>query len=181
MGRERYYVLVEGPSTSQDDDVILDVKLQSAPTPYHYVSLSLRNDYDVHFDNHAQRHAVAYKALIDEADNHLGWIAISVNDFSVRERSPFKEIFDPTELSTKNHYQEMAAQWGAILATSHARADKDSNASIVGHSVDKQIDEETNGRHAEFRALVREIAFEYAEQVYADWGEFKTGLLLRPC
>lgn len=62
LGKERYYVLIEGPSTSQDDDVILDMKLQSAPTPYTYLGASTQTKYNSDFgSNHARRHMVGYK------------------------------------------------------------------------------------------------------------------------
>ncbi|CAB9497550.1 Uncharacterized protein conserved in bacteria (DUF2252) [Seminavis robusta] len=188
-GRERYYILVEGPSEDQDDDIILDVKLQSHPTPYVYlVNDNTRADYDAHFHgNHAERHAVAYKALIDEADNHLGWMHLpntSGGYFSVRERSPFKKTYDPdgddSGVTNTGDYEELAAQWGAVLATAHARADQDTNE-YVTKSVDKQIDILTDGHHSEFRAQVRHIAYDYANQVVADYNTFVANLARSSC
>ena len=34
LGVKRYYVLIEGPSTGQSDDRILDVKAQGAPSAW---------------------------------------------------------------------------------------------------------------------------------------------------
>ena len=38
LGIPRYYLLIEGKSTSQNDDRILDVKRQGKPSPYAYLT-----------------------------------------------------------------------------------------------------------------------------------------------
>lgn len=174
LGRPRYYVLIEGENPdSNDDDRILDVKQQSKPTPYHYLSEEERIAYDRSFENDAQRHAAAYLALTKHTDDHLGWMQLSDGYYSVRELSPFKESLDTDKLNSEKRFIKLAEQWGIVLATAHARADKDFDEKLVPYSLEKQVDELTDGRHEEFRALVREVAFEYADQVEADWNNFK--------
>jgi hypothetical protein len=46
-----------------------------------------------------------------------------------------------------------------VLATHHARADKDWNSSVFPSSLGGQINALTNGDHAGFRALVRALTF----------------------
>ena len=70
----------------------------------------------------------------------------------------------------------MAEQWGAILATAHARADQDFDETLVPYSLDKQVDELTDHRHDEFRKIVRDVARGYADQVAADYAAFTTAL-----
>lgn len=38
LGTPRFYLLIEGPSADQDDDVILDVKRQGTPTAHAYIT-----------------------------------------------------------------------------------------------------------------------------------------------
>ncbi|GAB6042391.1 DUF2252 domain-containing protein [Endothiovibrio diazotrophicus] len=172
LGTPRFYVLIEGASGSEDDDRILDVKRQGHPTPYHYLGSAFTTWYDANFPNPAVRHAIAYKALDIHVDDLLGWMILSDGDYSVRERSPFKDSFDTTELTSDTRYNKLAEQWGAILAMQHARADKDYNAGYVPASFDKEVDEATDTHHSEFRAQVRDIAFSYADQVEADYQAF---------
>jgi len=172
LGTPRFYVLIEGESSSTDDDRILDVKRQISPTALHYLSDSARSDYLTTFANHAQRHATACRALTKHTDDHLGWLSLPDGDYSVRERSVYKEAFPTAELKRSSDYEATAAAWGAILATDHARADEDFAGGPLHHSVDKHIDEQTDGHHREMRRLVRGIAFSYAEQVDADFSAF---------
>jgi uncharacterized protein (DUF2252 family) len=168
LGTQRYYILIESETTSNSDDRILDIKLQGKPTPYYYISDTLG------FANDAERHAIGYKALSNNTDDHLGWLTFDNKNYSVRERSPFKKSFKTdVELSSETRFVKLAQQWGNILASSHARADKDYNSSYVADSLDKEIDNKTDGKHSAFRALVRDIAFSYANQVESDYQSFK--------
>ncbi|EGJ29470.1 hypothetical protein LYNGBM3L_63840 [Moorena producens 3L] len=181
LGIPRYYLLIEGETSSQDDDRILDIKFQSSPTAYDYLSQQEREKYDKNFNNEGQRHALAYRALTKHTDNHLGWMKLGDGYYSVRERSPFKETFDITELTKEKRFVKLAEQWGQVLATAHARADKDFDAALVPYSIDKQVDELTDGRHKEFRQLVREVALTYADQVEKDYGYFLEKLKPNSC
>ncbi|MEM1171054.1 MAG: DUF2252 family protein [Cyanobacteria bacterium P01_H01_bin.35] len=93
-------------------------------------------------------------------------------DYSVREISPSKKSLKTKKLKDKNSFIEVAQQWGKILATDHARADKDFDKKLVPYSLEKQVIKTTNGKHKEFRELVREVAFQYAEQVKIDYRSF---------
>ncbi|NEQ80242.1 MAG: DUF2252 domain-containing protein, partial [Moorea sp. SIO2I5] len=52
---------------------------------------------------------------------------------------------------------------------------------LVPYSIDKQVDELTDGRHKEFRQLVREVALTYADQVKKDYGYFLEKLKPNSC
>jgi len=173
LGTPRYYVLIEAATKSANDDCILDIKLQTKPTAYQYFSETEKMDYDIHSENDAQRHAAAYKALVYEADNFLGWLKLPDGYYSVRERSPFKETFPTDKLNTKEHLIDMAQQWAEILATSHEQASHHLHQSLA-----KQVYKETQTvtRQQEFSELVASIAFEYAAQVETDWQSFSTAL-----
>ena len=172
LGTPRYYMLIEGASSSQDDDRILDIKRQGKPTPYVYLGSSAQQTYNASFYNDAQRHALAYLATTAHTDDHLGWMLLSDGAYSVRERSPFKKSFDTVALDSTTSFNNLAEQWGTVMATAHARADQDFSTAFVSKSVDKQIDDLTNGYHSQFRSLVRSIAFSYADQVESDWQVF---------
>ncbi len=181
LGTPRYYVLIEGESDEPSDDRILDVKRQSKPTAYTFLGQKWQGEYDRRFKNDAQRHALAYRALIKDADDYLGWMELSDGVYSVRECSPFKDGILTTNLNSEQAFTDMAKLWGQILATDHARADKDFEQDLIPYSFEKQVDELTNGHHKEFRALVRQVAFEYAERVQADYEAFKAALKPNNC
>lgn len=178
-GTPRYYVLIEGDSTDDSDDNlddrILDLKLQQDPTPHIFAPNS---NYNSSFLHAADAHAEGYKALTTNTDDYLGWMEISSGgiappgSYSVRERSPYKDSFPAEELDGNSSFLGMAEAWGEILATSHCMADKDFKAAFVPYSFDKHVDELTDGKHAEFRSFVRDIATSYADQVLEDYATF---------
>jgi uncharacterized protein (DUF2252 family) len=181
LGTPRFYVLIEGETNDKDDDQILDVKQQSAPTPWWFLPYAERVQYDQNFSNHAARHAIAMNALVANPDPLQGWTTLGGTPFSVRSRSIYKESFPTDELTRTDDYQSLAEQWGIVLATAHARADRDFDDSLVSVSVDQEIHLLTDGNHAEMRALVRNLAFAYSAQVNDDYALFVDWLAPSDC
>ncbi|HSP80748.1 MAG TPA: DUF2252 family protein, partial [Myxococcaceae bacterium] len=176
VGVSRYYVHIEGPSSSQDDDRLLDVKDQRTPSAWPYLSLSAVSQTNATCGgNMAYRTVLAYKALGYRVDDHLGWMTLADGlTYSVREVSPWKDTFPTPELDTLTRFTRLAEQWGQVLATHHARADKDWDASVFPYSLDGEVRSRTNGDHAGFRAQVRALATDSADQVEYDYASFLT-------
>lgn len=172
LGTPRYYLLIEGETKSDDDDRLLDVKRQSKPTPYDYLSEGDRRQYDRQFENDARRHQIGYLALLGTVDNYLGWMQLADGFYSVREMSPYKDGISTDKLNKTDEMIEMAKQWGQILATDHARSDRDFDPQYIPHSLEAEVGELTDGNHKEFRQLVRSIATEYGDRVESDWKIF---------
>lgn len=174
LGATRYYVLIEGATTGQSDDRILDMKAQGAPSAAAWLApAAWTQTLQVCGGDHAVRSALAAKALGYRIDDHLGTTALSDGKtYTLRERSPFKATFDTTELTSLTRLQNLAEQWGALLATQHARADRDWDAAVFPASLDAEIDARTDGKHDAFRALVRALALDYADQVALDYQSF---------
>ncbi|MDQ7089255.1 MAG: DUF2252 family protein [Methylococcales bacterium] len=173
LGTSRYYILIEDKTKSVDDDRILDIKHQGKPTPYYYFNEAEKINYDRNIENDAQRHAEAYKALSHDADDFLGWMKLSDGYYSVRERSPFKETLPSDRLKTEKEFIEMAKQWAIVLATGHEHASR-----CLYHPLAKNVYALTKGRNKEFLETVREVAFDYADQVERDWHYFVDALAL---
>ena len=179
LGFNRYYVLIAGSKDDNPDHYrILDIKYQLKPTAYTYLGKSFQHQFDTNFEHHAQYYVAGYQALTRRTDEHLGWMYLDCDDagfqtgyYSVRERSPFKEAFPCEVLTTRATFSALAELWAEILAAAHARSNKDLPNAIWG-----LVDD----REAEFRAQVRQIAFEYADQVMADWQVFVSSLDLSP-
>ena len=169
LGTPRFYVLIH----DRDDgsERILDVKRQGHRTGYVFLDPSKQADFDAKFPNPAERQAKGYLALVRRADPYLGWMSLSNGRYSVRERSPFKEAFPGEVLDSRFPFAEQAEYWSQALAAAHSRANKD-----VAPAVHEKLDK----RDDEFRALVREIAFSYADPVQADWDSFVAVLDLGP-
>jgi uncharacterized protein (DUF2252 family) len=172
VSRSTIAIFIEGPGASQSNDRILDVKRQGAPAAYPHLNAQQRALLDRAAANHPSRTVQAYRALVADADDHLGSMTLSDGVYSVRERSPYKDTFPGEDLDTETRFGNLAEQWGAILATAHARADKDYRADLVSYSFEAQVDDLTDGFHGELRALVREVAHEYVQRVQNDYSTF---------
>lgn len=172
LGTPRFYVLIEGASAGDDDDRLLDLKRQGKPSAYTFLDTGARNAYDQQFHNEGQRHALAMNALTAHTDNHLGYLRLADGDYSVRERSAYKASFALQNLTSLTRLTKLSQQWGAILASAHASADQDYDKHYIDYSFDAQVDRITDTHHQEFRALVRQIALDYADQVAIDWQTF---------
>lgn len=174
LGVNRYYVLIEGSSTGQSDDRILDVKAQGAPSAWGWIDAEAEAmTEDASGGDAAARVVAAYKALGVHVDDLLGWMTLADGrSYSVREVSPYKESFPTDELVSDSDLESMAAQWGAMLAAHHARADEDWDDGVFGYGVDEAVHAATDGDHAGFREMMREQAIGYADQVEVDWVSF---------
>jgi len=175
LGVSRFYVVIEGDDDHHKYDCILDVKYQGKPTPYKYLGKAFQKAYDQQFKNDAQRQAIAYKALVKNTDDHLGWMKLGGEYYSVRERSPYKEAFPLDTLTTEKRFKKLAEQWGKILATSHSRANSDATNSKIDHAFDTAVHQLTHDKQKEFCHLVQKVAFTYADQTKLDWQAFKSG------
>jgi hypothetical protein len=119
---------------------------------------------------------VAQRALLTDVDDHLGWLALAGTaedgPYLVRERSPFKESFPGAELDSETRFTNLAAQWGSILATDHARADADFDPTYVPASLEAAVTLRTEAERPAFEALLWEVARAYAAQVSEDYASF---------
>jgi len=177
IGTPRIYALIEGPSSDVDDDRILDIKQQQLPSALAFTD---RTAYDDQFANHAQRHAIGYKALASDVDDHLGVMLLGPESFSVRERSVFKKTFRTNTLAAAD-YPTAAAIWGTILATAHARSDADAQGSLITTSVDDAITELVGARPRELERIIADLATDYAAQVGHDYERFVNELAPNDC
>lgn len=172
LGVPRYYVLIEGDSAAPGDDRILDVKRQGTPSGYPYIGDDERALTDAAAATPAERVITAYRAMSRDADDHLGWLALADGTYSVRERSPHKQTFPTRKLDNLDDFRSMAEQWGELLATAHARSDRDYRDELIDGSFDDALAARTEGRHHELRALVREVVRSHLPRVHADYRAF---------
>ncbi len=178
LGMARYYVLIEGPSASEDDDRVLDMKAQATPAPWPFIDLDVRNQILASTNgDQALRTVLAARALASQPDDHLGTLLLFGTRFSVRERTPARGTLDVNELSSPSRVLKLAEVWGAVLAIAHARADRDTSASLVPYNFENELLLRVGGNQEGFRARVRQVALSYAQQVAADHAAFSRVML----
>ncbi len=161
LGRWRWYALIEGDTTSQSDDRILELKQQVSPAPAALApgATTLAG---------GQRPALALQWLVNQSDPLAGWASVGAVPVLVKEKTPFAEDLAIADLTTSTIWDDSVRDVGRLLAAAHARADKDIAGTGVSYSTDAAIDNAITsmvGLQAETRAF----AVGYADQVAADW------------
>ncbi|WP_280549913.1 MULTISPECIES: DUF2252 family protein [unclassified Halomonas] len=171
LGLERYYVLIEGGQDHEHDDVILDVKQQTAPEGWRLMDSAEKRAWRRAFPHEGMRHAAAFVAIAEHPDPYLGWLHLGDTVFSVRERSPYKEDFPTHKLDGAKPYRQLVTQWGRILAREHLRGahalspdDPGRFARAVGTCVE--------GRGERCVDMVTTLALSYADCVRQDYRTF---------
>jgi uncharacterized protein (DUF2252 family) len=170
LGRYRYLLLVEGPSSSTGDDVILTMKQETAS------AVSIANPgampASVYGYNEGGRAAKGMKAGLTNTDVLVGYTAMSGMNFLLREKAPYDEDFDYTLLTTYAKFSEAVGYMGKALATVHSVSDQDYDATLISYSMDKQIDDVTANAKTAFKTETVNFATDYALQVQYDWQSF---------
>ncbi len=169
----RFYVLVEGPSASPDDDRLLEVKeTRDTPAIPDLAAFPSRQ-----FANNSQRAVYAQRTmqLDDQEDPLLGWAAIGAESFKVRERTKYQKglgVDDFAKGLSKGDWQPadlvaLARLTGALLARSHARAPRRDGGDALA-----AIAEQLHGREQDFVDETTRFADAYTDQVMRDFATF---------
>lgn len=170
LGRYRYWLLLEGPSSSTGDDVIVEMKQESSSSVRLGGQAGLPGSA---YENHqGERVARSLKAELSNADVLTGYSSLGGVPYFLREKSPYQQDFDYTALSSLSKWKDAAGYFGKALASAHALADKDYDASVVPYSEDKEITDLTNSHVSAFSSEVQSFARDYAQQVQYDYQAF---------
>jgi len=169
LGKLRYYVLVEGPTTSTSDDVILEMK-QAGTSAVATVDPG-RLPAAAYANNEGDRVARTAKAQLINADVLVGYTSVGSVPYYVHEKSPYQQDFDDTLLTTAGKLNSAATYFGQALASAHALSDQDYDASVVSYSIDKQVSDAVTSKSG-LKSETVAFAFDYAAQVSLDWQSF---------
>jgi len=170
LGRYRYYLLIDGPSTATSDDVILEMKQETDSA----VSIAASGNMPAWIYNYhnGERATKSMKAMLTNTDVLAGYTTLNALPFFIYERSPYQEDFNYTLLTTYTKFNEAISYMGKIMAKNHALADKDYDASLIPFSMDKEITDVINGDVSGLKTETLNYALSYAAQVKQDYADF---------
>lgn len=171
LGRYRYWVLLEGPSSDNDDDVIIELK-QEATSAVAIAAPGQMPDW-VYDSHQGKRVMKTMKALLTNTDLLAGYTTINSLPFFVREKSPYQEDFDYTELTSYSKFHDAARYAGKALATVHALSDKDYDDTLIPYSMDKEVTDIVPS-HSDLEDEILAFAEDYEAQVKLDYQSFLT-------
>lgn len=161
LGRFRWYVLIEGDTSSASDDRILELKQEVDPAPAQLApnATTLTG---------GQRPALALRWLVNEADPLSGWGSVGSTPVLVKEKSPFAEDLTIGALTSSTIWDDSVRDVGRLLAAAHSRADQDISGTGLSYSADAAIDNAITSVSG-LQTETRTFATSYADQVGADW------------
>ncbi|MBH8561008.1 DUF2252 domain-containing protein [Nostoc sp. CENA67] len=170
LGKYRYYLLIEGPSSATSDDRILEMKQEGSSAVAIAVPGLLPTS--VYGNHEGERVTVATKAMLSNTDPLVGYTTVNGIPFMVHEKSPYQVDFDYTLLTTKSKFMDAMGYAGKVVAKNHAISDKDYDAAIIPDSVDKEVTDIVSGNKSEFKDEIVNFALDYAAQVEYDYASF---------
>lgn len=166
IGVRRYFVLIEGPTNGQDDDIILNVKQQKAPAMLGNTFMPL--DYSDYVNDDANRTKTAYDALSAVVDPFVGALGGSAKTFLVRQLSAYDKDFNDSKFASFGEYQDFLKASAMAYAYANARADRN-----LGYSFEDSVSTVLNTDWATIRDTMVNLGEDYAKQVAADYGQYK--------
>ena len=170
LGRYRYYLLLEGSSTSSSNDVILEMKQEVASA----VSIAAPDNMpaSVYGYHEGNRVVKTHKAMLNNADVLLGYTTMNGLKFMLREKSAYQEDFDYSQLTSYSKFYDAAGYFGKVVAKNHALADKDYDSALIGYSIDKEILDAIGANSSGFITEILNFSVNYAAQVEQDYTDF---------
>jgi uncharacterized protein (DUF2252 family) len=172
QGVKKFYVLVEGPTSAQEDDVLLEVKEERLPSLFHVSTIS-PSLYASRFTNHAVRTVTANKALLNNVDDHAGSLQSTARPYFVHRISPWKKGLDPVDFKSKSDLQDFVKASAQALAYAHARSDRDYNTTYISYNFEDSA-LQAIAVWPQFKTTVAQLAESYSAQVIADYNSFTT-------
>lgn len=112
LGRYRYIVLMEGPTVSPQDDLILEFKEATTPSAS-YAGQSTRGE-------DGQRIVSAYRQMLPQADPYLGATRLGALTTYVRELLPDESV-NLEKVNTVSEYRDFLDSVALIIARAHSR------------------------------------------------------------
>jgi len=140
LGQPRYYLLIEGPTNSQSDDIMLDMKREPVPEWWNFVHLDVERA-NVHFSSEGQRICLGIHALTIYVDHDVGYLELNDGSYIIRGRSPWKGAVNIDALREPAEYQQFTDDLARITAINHCRADNDFSPIYIPYSFESALAE----------------------------------------
>jgi uncharacterized protein (DUF2252 family) len=170
QGVKKYYLLLQGPSSSNSDDILLEIKEQKLPSLFLEGSLSVAT-YNSWFTTHANRSKTALKALLVNADNFSGAINGISLKYMVRKMSPYKYGFEPKDFTSKTDFNNFLKYAARAIAYAHSRSDNDYSSTYVNYNFENSALSAISAWPST-KSTIRDMGESYANQVVVDYNYF---------
>jgi uncharacterized protein (DUF2252 family) len=176
VGQPRFFVLVEGPTSSQDDDIMLDIKREPIPEWWNFVREDVRWA-NTFFRSQGHRVCVAIHALQVHVDPVIGYLEMSDGSYVVRSRSPYKGSVELDDFTQPIQYYQFSEQLATITAVNHARGDDDYNPLYIPYSFEYELAKAVGDEEDKFAESILFFARMNAKRITDDFSCYKNSTL----
>lgn len=167
LGVRKYYLLVDGVTKNNNDDLIFEIKEQQLPT---MLKSALADDvvnYYTLFASHGQRSYTAQQALHNKSqDSHTYYVSIGNISYSIVKMSPWESNFDSDNIDDLDELRDVVLSSAKILAYAHSRGDDDF-ASYCNYSFEKNAVDAIR-KWPKTKTTLAQLAKDYAIQTVKD-------------
>ncbi|MGM0608165.1 MAG: DUF2252 family protein [Candidatus Muiribacteriota bacterium] len=165
QGLKKYYVLIEGETLNDEDDIILEIKEQR------YSSLLLNPEIQVEvynqlFNYDAERVNIAHYLMLQKPEPHYGAFKAGKTSYSIKKISPFKYGFDGKDFNNYKDLENFVIYSAKVAAYGHMRSSVALNYDFRETAL-KEIENITK-----FNTIISEIGLNYGRQVKKDFEYF---------
>ncbi|SFM39220.1 Uncharacterized conserved protein, DUF2252 family [Paenibacillus sp. 1_12] len=175
LGAMRYNVLLEGSTSGNNDDIILDVKEERKPGMFSNSYTTPSEPYGAYEGQEGMRAKTAYEKMSMDTDEHLGYLESSNRSFIVHKISPFKgDVADSSagKFSNATELVDYLKYMAKVFAYAHARA---ATSADFEQNVMSQIYENSSVWN-NFQTTLVNLSEDYYRQVAADYRLLKSDL-----
>jgi uncharacterized protein (DUF2252 family) len=165
-GLPSYDVLLEGPTQSLENDIIVFMKQSTSAAPRIAMADERVHDY---FQHDAERTVVSQRALQAYSDPWLGFTTIHDTGYLVSEASPYTSDLEWDDINDFDDIVQLLTYLGQAVAKIHCVSDEDSDQTLVPFSTDRAIADVLAGREEEFTRHLVEFGQRYGALVRNDY------------
>ena len=166
LGVKKYYVLLEGPSSGLDDDVLLEIKESRSP------NMLIATQDTLSFKNHAYRIKTAYQYMRTRTDPHVGVLTSPKKSYFATKISPWKHGYEPADFKSKKDFVCFLQHAAQALAYAHSRSDEDSNSIYIPYSFESKALNAIK-KWPSAKTTMIDLGQQYSKQVLTDFQLFK--------
>ena len=168
-GLEVYTLLVEGPTQSLENDILISMKQALTAAPSRAVADQNIHGYFLH-DGH--RTVLSQRALQAYADPWLGHTTLDGQGRLVAEISPYTNDLSWGDLNSLDEILELLGYMGRAVAKIHCVSDDDSDHTLVPFSIEEAIATGLAGREDAFVEAMIDFGHAYGDIVRDDYRLF---------
>jgi uncharacterized protein (DUF2252 family) len=180
IGSKRYNVLLEGPTTAWQDDILIDVKASFLPDMFQDEANSAidLSDYTTQYgENHAQRAVDAYRLLSVTPEPFLGVMELEGQTLMVKaipvSKNDYVDFLKDGSFGTRSDLSDYLKYTAQAFALAHTRA---TAADSEDNFAERLTDALNTAQWESFKQQLIYVSENYYLQVKADFNALKADL-----